>query len=79
MGARGRPMRPAEIEFPLRYLREPDSGVSRAVDEGRSVEATLEAVAMSQYGDYSLFEWVHNSVNVPAAYQHLQDLRSGEA
>jgi glyoxylase-like metal-dependent hydrolase (beta-lactamase superfamily II) len=75
----GRPMRPADIEFPLRYLRELDSAVSTAIDEGRSVEATLEAVGMPHYGDYSLFKWVHNSVNVPAVYQHLRDLRGGEA
>jgi cyclase len=75
----GRPMRPADIEFPLRYLRELDGAVSTAIDEGRSVEATLKAVGMPQYGDYSLFEWAHSSVNVPAAYQLLRDLRGGEA
>jgi len=75
----GRPMRPADIEFPLRYLRELDSAVSSAIDEGRSVEATLEAVGMARYGEYSLFEWAHNSVNVPAAYQHLKDLRGTKA
>jgi cyclase len=75
----GRPMRPADIEFPLRYLRELDAAVTSAIDDGRSVEATLEAVGMRHYGEYSLFEWAHNSVNVPAAYQHLQDLRSRKA
>ena len=55
------------------------SVVYSTIDEGRSVEATLEAVGMPHYGDYSLFEWAHNSVNVPAAYQHLRDLRGGEA
>ena len=72
-------MRPADIAFPLRYRRELDSAVSMAIDEGRSVEATLEAVGMPHYSDYSVFEWVHNSVNVPAAYQLLRDLRGGEA
>jgi len=66
----GRPMRPADIEFPLRYLRELDSAVRLAVEEGRSIEATLEAVDMHHYGEYSLFDWAHNTVNVPAAYQH---------
>lgn len=75
----GRPMRPADIEFPLRYLRELDSAVSKAIDEGRSVEATLKAVGMPDYDEYSLFEWAHNSVNVPAAYRHLQKEREGSA
>ena len=73
----GRPMRPADIEFPLRYLGELDRAVSKAIDEGRSVEATLEAVGMPDYDEYSLFEWAHNSVNVPAAYQQLQKARGG--
>jgi cyclase len=50
---------------------------SRAIDEGRSVEATLEAVGMPDYGEYSLFERAHNSVNVPAACRHLQKVRGG--
>src|SRR5437763_1037879 len=35
----GRPMRPADIEFPLRYLRELDGAVREAIAEGRSAEA----------------------------------------
>jgi len=68
----GRPMRPADIEFPLRYLRELDSAVETAVKEGRSVEDTLKTVAMANYGEYSLFDWAHHQVNVPAAYSHIQ-------
>jgi hypothetical protein len=34
---------------------------------------------MPQFGEYSLFEWAHYSLNVPAAYQHLKDLRAGKA
>ena len=75
----GRPMRPADIDFPIRYLRELDTAVSAAIAEGRSVEATIEAVGMSHYSEYSLFEWAHNSVNVPAAYQFLRNLRDREA
>ncbi|WP_205287695.1 hypothetical protein [Luteibacter yeojuensis] len=69
----GRPMRPADIEFPLSYLRELDAAVSKAVEEGRSVEETLETVSMAHYGEYSLFDWAHTSVNVPAAYRHFED------
>jgi glyoxylase-like metal-dependent hydrolase (beta-lactamase superfamily II) len=68
----GRPMRPADIEFPLRYLRELDGSVRKAIGDGRSVEDAVDAVAMAQYGDYSLFDWAHKTVNVPAAYHHLR-------
>ena len=66
----GRPMKPADIDFPIRYLRELDTAVAEAVDKGHSVESTLEKVGMSNYGEYSLFDWAHNQVNVPAAYAH---------
>jgi hypothetical protein len=65
-------MRPADIDFPIRYLRELDTAVSAAIAEGRSLEATIEAVGMPQYGGYSLFDWVHKTVNVPAVYHAIQ-------
>jgi cyclase len=67
----GRPMKPADIDFPIRYLRELDTAVEAAVANGHSVEATLEKVGMSNYGEYSLFDWAHNTVNVPAAYHAI--------
>ena len=74
----GRPMRPADIEFPLRYLRELDGAVRAAIDAGRSVQATLEVAAMPCYSAYRLFEWAHNTINVPAAYRGLQDTATVE-
>jgi cyclase len=71
----GRPMRPTDIEFPLRYLREFDSAVRVAIDEGRSLQDTLAAVAMPDYAAYSLFEWAHKTVNAPAAYHDLRGTR----
>jgi len=70
----GRPMRPTDIEFPLRYLRELDGIVRAAIDEGRSAEATLDAAAMPHYRDYSLFDWAHKTVNVPAVYRSLRNM-----
>lgn len=70
----GRPMRPADIDFPIRYLRELDAVVSAAVAAGASVEATLAAAGMSHYGEYSLFDWAHNAVNVPAAYEAIRQV-----
>jgi cyclase len=65
----GRPMRPAHIDFPLHYLRELDRTVRKAIAEGRSVEATLSLASMPHYCAYSLFDWAHKAVNVPAAYR----------
>jgi cyclase len=65
----GRPMRRADIEFPLLYLRELDRTVRKAIAEGRPVEAISEVAAMPHYCSYSLFDWAHKLVNVPAAYR----------
>ncbi|MHC5541373.1 MBL fold metallo-hydrolase, partial [Singulisphaera rosea] len=73
----GRPMRPADIEFPLRYLRELDGAVRAAIAEGRSVEDTLGVATMTEYGEYSLFEWAHKTVNVTAAYRDLRETDGG--
>jgi cyclase len=75
----GRPMRPADMEFSLSYLRELDGLVRESVDAGHSAEEALQAVEMAHYGDYSLFDWAHKTVNVPAAYQHLRNAMAGSA
>ncbi|WP_460903052.1 MBL fold metallo-hydrolase [Paraburkholderia jirisanensis] len=76
----GRPMRPADIEYPLRYLRELDRTVRAAIAEGRSVEETLDLAAMPHFCGYSLFDWAHKTVNVPAAYRAYRDAyRDSEA
>jgi cyclase len=46
--------------------------VGAAVAKGLSLEATLKVVSMTQYNQYSLFDWVHNTVNVPAVYQAIR-------
>ncbi len=38
-------------DFPIQYLCELDAAVSAAVADGRSVEDTLKAVGMSNYGE----------------------------
>ena len=68
----GKPMKPSDIDFPIRYLNELDDAMLTAVRKGHSLEEALEAVAMTNYGDYSLFDWAHKTVNVPAAYNHLR-------
>ena len=70
----GRPMRPADMDFSIRYLRELDTAVSAAIAKGLSLEATIKLVNMPQYSQYSLFGWAHNTVNVPAVYRAVQSL-----
>jgi glyoxylase-like metal-dependent hydrolase (beta-lactamase superfamily II) len=65
----GHPMSRDEIDFSIRYLQDLDDAVSSAVHEGLSLDETREEVAMDAYRAYSLFEWAHRTVNVPAAYE----------
>lgn len=67
-------MRPADIDFPIRYLRELDATVSATVAAGASVEVTLAAAGMSHYGEYSLFDWVHHAINVPAVNEAIRQV-----
>lgn len=67
-----RPMRPDDVDFPLQYLSELDTAVSAAVAKGLSLADTVKVAGMSRYSKYGLFAWVHNVVNVPAAYRAIQ-------
>lgn len=65
----GRPMRLPEIAYAIRYLEELDRKVGAAIAAGSSLEETRRAVPMLDFGNYSLFNWVHNEVNLPAVYK----------
>lgn len=69
----GRPMRRAEIDFPIRYLHELHGVVGTAMDKGHTAETVLNTAAMPHYSAYSLFDWAHKTVNVPAAYREIQE------
>jgi cyclase len=53
------------------YLENVKNQVKAAVDDGLTLEETVERVKMSGFGGYALFGWVHPGLNVPAAYKDL--------
>ena len=53
------------------YLENVKKQVQGAIDDGLTLEETVERVKMPEFGGYALFGWVHQGLNVPAAYKDL--------
>jgi cyclase len=60
------------IQWSIDYLTAVENDVRAAVAEGLSLEETVTRVQLPESQGYALFEWVHPSLNVPAAYSDLQ-------
>ncbi|MFK7997297.1 MAG: MBL fold metallo-hydrolase [Granulosicoccus sp.] len=61
----------ADIQWHISYLERVKTEVQAAIDDGLTLEQTVERVKMPEFGGYALFGWVHPSLNVPAAYKDL--------
>jgi len=68
----GVPIPKAGLQWQIDYLEAVKSQVQAAIDEGLSLEATVQKVKMPEFRGYALFDWVHVSLNVPAAYKDLK-------
>ena len=64
-------MEKGDIQWHIDYLETVKSEVQEAIDEGLTLEQTVERVKMPEFGGYALFGWVHPGLNVPAAYKDL--------
>ena len=60
-----------DMKWHIDYLESVEKQVRLAVDEGLTLEQTVERVKMAEFGGYALFGWVHPGLNVPAAYKDL--------
>lgn len=67
----GSVMQREDIQWHINYLETVKQQVQAAIDEGLSLEQTVERVKMPEFGGYALFGWVHPGLNVPAAYRDL--------
>ena len=45
--------------------------VKKAIAEGKTLEETKTALPMKKYDVYALYNWLHFSLNIPAAYKDL--------
>jgi glyoxylase-like metal-dependent hydrolase (beta-lactamase superfamily II) len=67
----GIPIGREELRWHIDYLAEVQKQVQAAIDQRLTLEQTVAQVKMPEYRGYVLFDWVHPSLNVPAAYKDL--------
>lgn len=60
------------IKWAIDYLTAIETEVQAAIDDGLTLEQTVERVQMPEFQGYALFGWVHPGLNVPAAYKDLK-------
>lgn len=62
-----------DIKWHIDYLIAVRKGVQKAIDQGLSLEKTVQQVSLPDYKGYVIFDWVHSGLNVPAAYKDLKN------
>jgi glyoxylase-like metal-dependent hydrolase (beta-lactamase superfamily II) len=62
-----------DIKWHIDYLRTVKKEVQAAIDDGLTLEQTVQRVKMPELGGYALFGWVHPGLNIPAAYKDLSN------
>ena len=67
----GIPIGREDLRWHIDYLAEVQKQVQAAIDQKLTLEQTVAQVKMPEYRGYVLFDWVHPSLNVPAAYKDL--------
>lgn len=67
----GIPVRPADLDFIIRYLEALHEEVKSAVEKGMQLEQAQKTITMKDFQGYALWGWVHSGVNVPNTYKEL--------
>lgn len=62
------PTNTSGFDFSISYLNTLVSEVGAAVSSGKTVEQTVATVTMAPFQGYSLWNWIHKTVNVPTTY-----------
>ncbi|WP_371185779.1 MBL fold metallo-hydrolase [Thalassotalea maritima] len=62
----------ADIKWHIDYLEAVKQGVLAALKQGLTLEQTIKTVTLDEFRGYALFDWVHPSLSVPAAYKELK-------
>ena len=60
-----------ELKWHIDYLEAIKQNVGDAINKGMTLEQTVAAVKLPEFRGYALFDWVHPSLNVPAAFKDL--------
>lgn len=64
-------MQREDLQWHIQYLEAVRNKVQAAINDGLTLEQTVQRASMPEFGGYALFGWVHPGLNVPAAYRDL--------
>ena len=67
----GVPVKPADLDFTIKYLEKLHDEVDYAVRSGTSLELAQKEITMKEFQGYALWGWVHSGVNIPNTYKEL--------
>lgn len=67
----GVPMPREGLRWHIDYLKAVQSGVKDALARGLTQAQTVAELQLPAFRGYALFDWVHDDLNVPAAYKDL--------
>lgn len=67
----GIPIGREDLRWHIDYLSAVQQQVQAAIDQKLTLEQTVAQLKMPEYRGYVLFDWVHPSLNVPAAFKDL--------
>lgn len=69
----GRITNKAGIKYTIDYVTALKTNIENAVNQGLTLEQTLETVKMKEYDKgYTLFNWLHYNFNLPNAYKDIK-------
>ncbi len=67
----GVPVKPADLDFTIKYLEKLHDEVDYAVRSGTSLELAQKEITMKEFQGYALWGWVHSGVNIPNTYKEI--------
>ncbi|ANH66634.1 MBL fold metallo-hydrolase [Mitsuaria sp. 7] len=68
----GRAMPRSGIDWHIAYLTALRDEVKAAIAKGATLEQTVSQVTLPNFQGYAIYGWIHNQVNVPAAYKEFK-------
>jgi len=67
----GRPMHRQDILYSIEYLTQLERQIATAREQKLTLEEAQKRITMPAYSRYSLFNFAHFQVNIPAVYREI--------
>ncbi|MCA1717356.1 MAG: MBL fold metallo-hydrolase [Actinobacteria bacterium] len=67
----GRPMCRSDIRYSIEYIEDLVGQIEGTLGQGLTLEQAQEEIRMERYSGYSMYEFIHFQVNIPAVYNEV--------